>query len=184
MKKLIMIATVLTIAGRALALKYPDIAPDFICCDNSGWVIWEFLDDWCLPTSEDFDPPYGYYPEAAVDPPTFGSRHWDDPFDDSGWGGSYGEGAWTYTTSDYNGAYTINAEDSFAQPIPLRGDKQYLRQYFQVVHTMPPGVTEEDYYWPIGIGLEIWDMSVFQENGWTGCPVGYEGLAGDGYRGG
>ncbi|MHC4214596.1 MAG: hypothetical protein ACYSWP_14635 [Planctomycetota bacterium] len=76
------------------------------------------------------------------------------------------------------------AEDSFNQSIPESGGKPYLRQYFQVVHTMVPGLTEDDYQWPIGLGLELWNMSVYEEDGWTGCPVGYETLAGDGYIGG
>ena len=180
MKKLIMIAILLVSASPAIGLKYSDIGPDFSCCDNSGWVIWEFLDDYCLPTSDEFDPPYGYYPGPATEPPTFGSRHWDNPFNDSGWGCSYGSECWIYADE----AYTVPAyaEDSFNQSIPHRGEKLFLRQYFQVVHTMPAGDTED--LGLIGLGLELWDMSVYEENGWTGCPTGYENLAGDGYLGG
>jgi hypothetical protein len=174
-KKLIIIAIVLAVAGQSWALKYPDIAPDFTCCDNRGWVIWEFIDDYCLPTSDEFNPPYEYVPGPAVEPPTFGSRHWDDPTDDAGWGGSYGEDLWTYS----DGKYSVEAEDSFNQSIPHRGEKQFLRQYFQVVHTMPEGDTSE--FGIIGLLLELWDMSVL---GWTGCPQGYENLPGDGYLGG
>ncbi|MHC4500692.1 MAG: hypothetical protein ACYS21_16465, partial [Planctomycetota bacterium] len=179
MKKLIMFVMVLVIATPALALEYPDVAPDFTGCDNSAWVVWEFLTDDCDPSSEDYDPPYAYSPEP-VDPLTFGSRHWDDPTDDAGWGGSYGADLWTYA----NGKYTVLAEDSFNQSIPHRGEKLFLRQYFQVVHTMVEGLAETDDRYPIGLGLELWDMSVYEQNGWTGCPVGYEGLAGDGYLGG
>ncbi|MHC4214595.1 MAG: hypothetical protein ACYSWP_14630 [Planctomycetota bacterium] len=87
MKKLIMFVMVLVIAAPTMALKYPDFAPDFTGCDNSAWVIWEFTVDGCFPTSAQFDPPYGYFPEPE-DTPTFGGRHWDDPTEDSGWGGS------------------------------------------------------------------------------------------------
>jgi hypothetical protein len=181
MKKLIMFVMVLAIAASAMALQYPDVAPDFAGCDNSAWVIWEFLDDGCMPTSTVLSAtgdPYSYNPEP-VDPLTFGSRHWDDPTEDSGWGGSYGEDLWTYS----DGKYTVEAEDSFNQSIPHRGEKAFLRQYFQVVHTMPAGADPE-VLGLIGMGLELWDMSVYEENGWTGCPVGYEGLSGDGYLGG
>jgi hypothetical protein len=178
MKKLIMFVMVLAIATPAMALEYPDVAPDFTGCDNSAWVVWEFLTDDCNPSSEDYSPPYAYSPEP-VDPITFGSRHWDDPTDDAGWGGSYDEDLWTYS----DGKYSVEAEDSFNQSIPHRGGKAFLRQYFQVVHTMPEGADPCE-LGLIGLGLELWDMSVYEEEGWTGCPVGYEGLAGDGYIGG
>ena len=181
MKKLIMFVMVLAIAASAMALQYPDVAPDFTGCDNSAWVIWEFLDDGCMPTSTVLSAegnPYSYNP-VPVDALTFGSRHWDDPTDDAGWGGSYDEDLWTYS----DGKYSVEAEDSLNQSIPLRGDKLFLRQYFQVVHTMPAGA-DPCVLGLIGLGLELWDMSVYEENGWTGCPVGYEGLAGDGYLGG
>lgn len=184
MKKLIMIAIVLVIVGQASALNYPDDDPPWRWCPgpytipNTGVVFWEFLDDGCMPTSDEYDPPYFYEPELGA--PTFGSRHWDDPYDDSGWGCSYGGDCWVWS----DGVFTVLAEDSFNQSIPERGEKQYLTQYFQVVHTMPPGITEEDWVWPIGLAIEIWDMSVYQESGWTGCPVGYETLPGDGYLNG
>ena len=170
MKKLIMFVMVVAIAAPATALKYTDFAPDFTGCDNSAWVIWEFTEDGCFPTSEDFNPPYGYYPEPE-DTPTFGSRSWDTPTEDSGWGGYVDPcNLWIYS----DGVYTVNDEDSFNQSIPESGGKQYLRQYFQVVHTLVPGLTENNYQWPIGCGLELWNMSIFDENGWPGCPVGYE----------
>jgi len=173
MKKLIMIAIVLVIARPQVAMSCIMWPPSD--CRNMGEVYWEFEDDGCMPTSDEYDPAYCFWPEIAN--PTFGSRHWDDPYDDSGWGGSYGSDLWEWS----DGGVTIPpfAEDSFNQPIPERGDKKYLRQYFEVVHTMP--TTPDPFGSIIGIGLEIWDMSVYQESGWTGCPVGYEGLPGDGY---
>jgi hypothetical protein len=177
-----MFVMVVAIATPATALKYTDFAPDFTGCDNSAWVIWEFTSHGCSPTSEDFSPPYGYYPEPE-DTLTFGSRNWDTPDDDSGWGGYIdGDNLWIHNASD--GTYTVNDEDSFNQPIPESGGKKYLRQYFQVVHTLVPGADENDLNWPIGLGLELWNMSVYQDDGWTGCPVGYEELAGDGHVGG
>jgi len=165
MKKLIMIAVLLLIAR-------PEVATSCLpvpTCDNMCEVYWEFEDDGCMPTM--------YCYEPLLPNPTFGSRHWDDPTEDSGWGGSYGSDPWEWS----DGVVTIPpfAEDSFNQPIPIRGEKLYLRQYFEVVHTMPE---EPDPFGSIiGLGLEVWDMSVYQEGGWTGCPAGYEGLPGDGY---
>jgi len=169
----------LAIGGQAMALVHPDDAPDFAGCEGSAVVFWEFLNAGCMPTSDEADPPYYYDPEPEF-PPTFGSRHWDDPTEDSGWGCSYGSPCWTWS----NGVFTILSEDSFNQSIPFRGEKQYLRQYFQVVHTLVPDLQPEDYRWPIGLGLELWDMSVYEEDGWTGCPTGYENLDGDGYLNG
>jgi len=163
---------VVVIAGQAAALKYPPDAPDFAGCENSGYVFWEFVDDYCLPTTDEDCQPY-YYDPGPADDLTFGSRHYDDPF--PGWGGSYGADPWTWS----DGIFTVLAEDAITQPIPERGQKQYLRQYFQVVHTLVPGLDESDPRWPIGFAVELWDMSV---NGWTGCPQGYE--TDDGYLGG
>lgn len=169
---------VAAIATPATALKYPPDAPSFGGCENSGWVLWEFVDDYCLPTSDEFDPPYGYYP--ALTDPTFGGRHFD-PCD--GWGSNENyEYGWPWDWED--GVFTILSEDVITQSIPARGSKQYLRQYFEVVHTLVPGMLESDYRWPIGLGIEIWDMSVYPPDGWTGCPIGYENLTGDGYRDG
>jgi hypothetical protein len=193
MKKLIMFVMVLVIATSATALKYVDDAPDFAGCTGSASVFWEFEEDGCMPTSNAADPPYYYDPDPAITP-TFGSRHWDDPSTGSGWGGSYGSAAWTWS----GGIYTILAEDAFTQSVPERSEQPYLRQYFQVVHTMVPDLEQPDfqngapipgtgdYRWPIGLGLELWDMSAdeYSPDGWTGCPVGYENLDGDGYRGG
>jgi len=181
MKKLIMFVMVLAIATPAVALVWPADAPSFAGCDNSGQVLWEFIDDGCMPTTDvQGVEPYYYNPELGA--PAFGSRHWDDPTEDAGWGGSYDSDLWEWS----DGVMTVPtyAEDSFNQPIPERGEHLYLRQYFEVVHTMPEEPDPSGSF--IGLGLEIWDMSVYQpeEGGWTGCPVGYEGLPGDGYRDG
>ena len=178
MKKLIMFVMVLVIATSATALKYVDDAPDFAGCTGSASVFWEFEDEGCMPTSNSADPPF-YYDPDPVNPPTFGSRHWDDPTPGSGWGGSYGAAGWTYS----GGIYTVLAEDSFNQPVPERGEDIYLRQYFQIVHTLVPDMQETDDRWPIGLGLEIWDLvTTYEPDGWTGCPKGYETWpAGDAY---
>jgi len=187
MKKVIVFAIVLAVAGQSAALIYPDDSPPWRWCPHPyimptfGVVFWEFIDDGCMPTSDECDPPYFY--EPWLDAPTFGSRHWDDPTEDAGWGGSYGSDLWVWS----DGVFTIPeyAEDSFNQPIPERGEKQYLTQYLQVVHTMPDLPQGDlDDLGLIGLGLEIWDMSVYQESGWTGCPQGYENLPGDGYLNG
>ena len=164
---------VLAIVGQAAALKYPHDSPSFAGCENSGYVFWEFTDDGCMPTSDEFDPPYDYAPPLAD--PTFGSRHWDDPTPGSGWGGGYGGELWTWS----DGVFTVLSEDAITQSIPERGSKQYLRQYFEVVHTLVPGLPQSDNRWPIGFSVEIWDLSGL---GWTGCPQGYE--TGSGYLGG
>jgi hypothetical protein len=186
MKKLIMFIVMLAMAAPALALHYADDAPDFAGCEGSASVLWEFLTDTCQPSSDEADPPY-YYDPVPVVTPSFGGRHWDDPTDDSGWGGSYEAAPWEYGPGPYGkGVYTVLAEDSFNQTIPERLDKRYLRQYFQVVHTMVPGLSDEDYRWPIGLGLEVWDMTVQGpgETEWTGCPAGVQQPGDPGYRGG
>ena len=137
MKKLIMFVMVLVIATSATALKYVDDAPDFAGCPGSASVFWEFVNEGCMPTSDSADPPYYYDPDPAITP-TFGSRHWDDPTNDAGWGGSYGGALWTYS----NGIYTVLSEDSLNQSIPERSEQPYLRQYFQIVHTEVPDLPE------------------------------------------
>jgi len=177
MKKLIMFVMVLAIATPAVALVWPADAPSFAGCRNSGQVLWEFIDDGCMPTT-DVPGVEAYYYDPELGAPTFGSRHWDDPEDDDGWGGSYDSDLWEWS----DGVMTIPtyAEDSFNQPIPERGEHLYLRQYFEVVHTIPEEPDPSGSI--IGLGLEIWDMSVYEPpDGWSGCPVGYEGLPGDGY---
>ena len=162
---------VAVLATPSVALKYPPDPPSFISCDNIGWVVWEFIDDGCMPTSDEFDPPYNYCPGPA-DELTFGSRHFD-PI--GGWGSdeNYGFGfPWDWN----DGVFTVLSEDAITQPIPERGQKQYLRQYFEVVHTLVPGLDDNDYRWPIGLAVELWDMSAeeYPPDGWTGCPMGYE----------
>jgi len=170
-----MFVMVLVIATPVLALKYPDAAPDFTGCANSAWVVWEFVNDNCYPTSDVFDPSYGYFPEPATSP-TFGSRCWDQPTEDSGWGScSYDPGLWVWD----DGVFTVTSEDAFTQSIPERGGKKYLRQYFQVVHNIDPDTTSDPSI--IGMGLEIWDMFGSE---WPGCPDGYEDVAGAEYLGG
>ncbi|HIJ71278.1 MAG TPA: hypothetical protein HPP87_07940 [Planctomycetes bacterium] len=160
MKKLIMIAIVLVIARSQVATSCVVWPP--WDCRNMGEVLWEFTDDGCEPTSEEYDPAYCYYP--VLPNPTFGTRYAD------------GGPVWTWS----GGVYTVNEEDSLCYAIPERNDQLYLRQYFEVVHTL---VESED---PslIGLGLELWDMS---ETEWPGCPEGYQQYfpAGDtGYLGG
>jgi hypothetical protein len=149
MKKLIMIVIVLVIASPAVALIYPPHSPGFGCCGGSGQVIWEFLEEGCMPTNYIFD--YG-----PADDLTFGTRY-DD-------GGPVPEWVWS------DGAYTVNDEDSLNQPVPDSGGKQYMRMYFEVVHTL---VESED---PslIGLGLELWDMG-----DWEGCPGSSDGSGGE-----
>ena len=180
MKKLIMFVMVVAIATPAVALVYPDKGPNFTGCENSAWIVWEFLDDFCLPTSTDYDPAYAYNP-ITIDAPTFGSRHFDPV---GGWGSNedyeYGD-AWQWDSDGGNGTFEIWSEDSINQSIPARGDKRFLRQYFQIVHTEVPGLGETAYQWPIGLGVEIWDLSIYESDGWTGCPTGYENLPAYGY---
>jgi hypothetical protein len=165
-----MFVMVLAIATSATALKYADDAPNFAGCPGSASVFWELEEDGCMPTTNMGVDPWYYDPDLVITP-TFGSRHWDDPTDGSGWGGSYDADPWTWS----NGIYTVLAEDSFNQPVPERGEDIYLRQYFQIVHTMVPGLPESDYKWPIGLGLELWDLvTTYEPDGWTGCPTGYE----------
>ncbi len=73
MKKLIMIAVILGITTPAVALIYPPHSPDFAGCENSGQVIWEFLEDGCMPTSEVADPAYYFDPDLPE--ATFGTRY-------------------------------------------------------------------------------------------------------------
>jgi len=145
MKRLIMIAVVLVIARPEVAMS----CMPWPYCDNMGEVAWEFTEDGCMPTSDEYNPPYCYWPDLAN--PTFGTR--------------YADGGPEWTWSD--GVYTVNYEDNLNYAIPERGEKQYLRQYFEVVHTL---VESED---PslIGMGLELWDMG-----DWPGCPDRYEGI--------
>jgi hypothetical protein len=112
-----------------------------------GEVCWEFTEEGCEPTSEEHDPPYCYWPQIAN--PTFGTRYAD------------GGPVWTWA----DGVYTVNNEDVLNYAIPERGEQTYLRQYFEVVHTI---VESED---PslIGLGLELWNMG-----DWPGCPTNFE----------
>ena len=164
---------VLVIGAPAVALKYQDDAPNWAGCPGSSTVFWEFTDDYCSPTSDEADPAYYYDPEPE-DELVFGSRHYNQP--DAGWGFDDDEvqKPWTWA----NGIFTVLSEDSFNQPKPVRTGK-YLRQYFQVVHTMPNDPHPRSV---IGVGVELWNLSLVQltEGGWTGCPQGYEDLPGIG----
>jgi hypothetical protein len=152
MKKLIMFVMVLAIAAPAGALRFPDEPPPFAGCANSGMVFWEFLMDGCEPTSDEFDP---YTFDPALPDPTFGTRYAD------------GGPVWTWSTGDGStGIYTCDDEDSLNGSIPVRGDKTYMRMYFQVVHTL----VESDDPSLIGMGLELWNMG-----DWPGCPENGEG---------
>ncbi|MHC4216087.1 MAG: hypothetical protein ACYSWP_22265 [Planctomycetota bacterium] len=144
MKKLIITAIVLAIATPAVALIYPPHSPEFPCCDNSGQVIWEFLEDGCMPTSEVADPPYYFNPDLPN--PTFGTRYLDGGPD------------WTWSA----GTYLVENEDSLNQPIPISDDKPYLRMFFEVTHTLVESEDES----LIGMGLEVWGLQ-----DWTGCPA-------------
>ena len=165
MKKLIMIAVVMVIGGQALALRYPDDPPPWrpCCCwwvprvlpAVSGLVLWEFLNDGCMPTSDEYDP-YEYYDGTVLEPPTFGTR-----YQDSG-------PVWTWS----GGVYTVNDEDAIIQPIPKRSGNKYLTQYLQVVHTMVESTDPS----LIGLGIELWNME-----DWPGCPEPGESI--DGYIG-
>ena len=165
---------VLVIAAPAVALKYSDEPPNWAGCPGSSVVYWEFLDDGCSPTSDEADPAYYYDP--CVPEPVFGGRNYNTP--NPGWGRPAYEiplvtEAWEWA----DGAFTVLSEDSFNQPVPPRGEgenkKKYLRQYFQVVHTMPPKPAEKSF---IGVGLGLTDLSLVVGGGaWTGCPLGYEG---------
>ena len=152
MKKLIMFLMVLAIATPAVALVYEPHSPGFAGCANSGQVVWEFLEDGCEPTSDQADPPYYFDPDLVN--PVFGTR--------------YAEGGpvWTWNSAGGRGQYTVEdtgagTEDSLNQPIPDRGEKQYMRMYFEVTHT----IVENDDPSFIGMGLELWDMTE-----WLGCP--------------
>ena len=170
MKKLIMFVMILAIAIPAMALKYPDAAPDFTGCDNSAWCIWEFTEPGCDPTSDEFYPPYGYFPYPAGNL-TFGGDHYNNPFD--GWGRpDYGnprgpEATWVWS----DGKYNVYSEDSFSQPIPERGGKKYLRQYFQVVHNVDPASPPNEDPSLLGLALAIWELDE-----WAGCPEGHRGI--------
>jgi hypothetical protein len=144
MKKLIMFVMVLAIATPAVALVYPPHSPGFAGCENSGQVIWEFLEDGCEPSSDQADPAY-YFDPDLVDP-VFGTR--------------YVEGGPDWDWAD--GVYTVNTEDSLNQPIPDSGGKSYMRMYFEVTHT----IVENDDESFIGMGLELWELE-----DWTGCPA-------------
>ncbi|MHC4214618.1 MAG: hypothetical protein ACYSWP_14745, partial [Planctomycetota bacterium] len=124
-----------------MALIYPPHSPEFTGCDNSGQVLWEFLEDGCEPTSTVADPPYYFNPDPPD--PVFGTRYVN------------GGPVWPWA----DGKYTViddggGTEDSLNQPIPDGGGKSYMRMYFEVVHTI---VESED---PslIGLGLELWNM--------------------------
>jgi hypothetical protein len=88
-------------------------------------------------------------------------------------GTSYTDGGpvegWTWS----DGVYTVNGEDGLNQPIPDRGGKQYMRMYFEVVHTMVES-TDPSF---LGFAMELWDRE-----DWSGCPTGaaltgdYEGI--------
>ena len=151
MKKLIMFVMVFAIAAPALALKYPPHSPGFAGCANSGQVLWEFTEDGCNPTSSVADPPYYFDPDLPN--PLFGTRYED------------GGPVWPWSA----GAYYVDEEDSLNNPIPERGGKQYLREYFEVVHTADPETASDDSL--IGMGLEIWNMADVE---WPGCPEGYQ----------
>ena len=158
MKKLIIIAMVLVITR-------PQVATSCVSwpyCDNMGEVLWEFTEDGCMPTSDEYDPAYCYWPDLAD--PTFGTRYLDDgPV----WPWADGK----FTVEDAGGG----TEDSLNQPIPDSDGRQYMRMYFEVVHTL---VESED---PslIGMALELWDMG-----DWLGCPDNSEatGEYGGGYE--
>ena len=143
MKKLLMFVMVLAIAAPAGALKYEPHVPDFAGCENSGQVLWEFTEDGCLPTSDVVDP---YYFNPDLPNPMFGMRYSDGA-----------PAAWDWSA----GVYTVNSEEGLNCPIGERGGKQYLRMYFEVVHTL----VESNDPSLIGFDMELWDMQ-----DWPGCP--------------
>ncbi len=148
MKKIIMFVMVLAIATPAMALEWDPHTQGFAGCPGSGQVLWEFTEAGCMPTSNVADPPYFFDP--AVPNPTFGNSYETEGGPVAGW-----------TWSD--GVYTVNGEDGLNQPIPDRGDKQYMRMYFEIVHTM----VESDDPSLIGMGMELWNRE-----DWAGCPEG------------
>jgi hypothetical protein len=110
-----------------------------------------------MPTSDVADPPYFFDPD--IPDPVFGTSYTD---------GGPVEG-WTWS----GGVYTVNGEDGLNQPIPDRGGKQYMRMYFEIVHTMVES-TDPSF---IGFAMELWNRL-----DWEGCPTGaaltgdYEGI--------
>jgi len=138
---------VLAIATPAMALIWEPHTPGFAGCPGSGQVLWEFTEPGCMPTSDVADPPYFFDPD--VPNPTFGTSYTD--------GGPVV--GWTWS----GGVYTVNGEDGLNQPIPDRGDKQYMRMYFEIVHT----IKESDDPSLIGFAMELWNRL-----DWPGCPTG------------
>ncbi|MHC4659756.1 MAG: hypothetical protein ACYS83_11370 [Planctomycetota bacterium] len=157
MKKIIMFVMVLAIATPAMALIWEPHSQGFAGCPGSGQVLWEFTEPGCLPTSDVADPPYLFDPD--IPDPVFGTSYTD---------GGPVEG-WTWS----DGVYTANGEDGLNQPIPDRGGKQYMRMYFEVVHTMVESADPSF----MGFAMELWDRE-----DWEGCPTGaaligdYEGI--------
>ncbi|MHC4640895.1 MAG: hypothetical protein ACYS32_04565, partial [Planctomycetota bacterium] len=147
-KKLIIIAIVLAIASPAVALIWEPHTQGFAGCPGSGQVIWEFTEPGCMPTSDVADPPYFFDP--CLPDPVFGTSYATSGGPVAGW-----------TWSD--GVYTISDEDGLNQPIPDRGGKQYLRMYYEIVHTMVEG--DDPSF--IGMGMELWNRL-----DWPGCPEG------------
>ncbi|MHC4214617.1 MAG: hypothetical protein ACYSWP_14740 [Planctomycetota bacterium] len=147
MKKIIMFVMVLAIATPAMALIWEPHTQGFSGCPGSGQVIWEFTEPGCMPTSDVADPPYYFDPE--IPDPVFGTSYTD---------GGPVEG-WTWS----GGVYTVNGEDGLNQPIPDRVGKQYMRMYFEVVHTI---VESSDPSF-IGFAMELWNRY-----DWSGCPTG------------
>ncbi|MHC4501369.1 MAG: hypothetical protein ACYS21_19945, partial [Planctomycetota bacterium] len=133
-------------------------SPGFAGCPGSGQVLWEFTEAGCMPTSNVADPPYFFDPD--VPDPVFGNSYDTE--------GGPVEG-WTWS----GGVYTVSDEDGLNQPIPDRDGKQYLRMYFEIVHTMVEG--DDPSF--IGMGMELWNRL-----DWEGCPAGadfigsYEGI--------